>query len=251
MNRATLTDAQWNVILPFLMADSRVYVGAQAACRRFLDAVLWILRGGAQWRFLPEEFGAWNSVFKRFARWCRAGIWADLHEHVAADPDLQQVMLDSTIVRAHACAAGAAESTAEQEALGRSRGGFTTKVHALTDALGYPLRFILTPGQKADIGEAERLMAGIEADAAIGDKGYDADAFIQGLEDRGITPVIPPRSHRNHPRPCDWHVYKERHLIECFFNKIKHYRRVFSRFEKTAQNYLAFLHFSAFLIWTR
>jgi transposase len=251
MNRTTLTDLQWDVILSFLSAHGRVYVGAEATCRRFLNAVLWILRGGAQWRFLPQEFGAWNSVFKRFTRWCKAGVWADLHAYVAAEPDLQQVLLDSTIVRAHACAAGAPESTAAREALGRSRGGFTTKIHALTDALGYPVRLILTPGQDSDITQAENLLEGIQAEAAIADKAYDADSLIQTLEARGTTPVIPPRSNRTTPRCCDWYVYKERHLIECFFGKIKHYRRVFSRFEKKALNYLAFLQFSAFLVWTR
>jgi transposase len=143
MNRAVLTDEQWSLILPFLMAHSRVYVGAQAACRRFLEAVLWILRSGAQWRFLPRDLGAWNTIFKRFARWCQRGVWADLQAHVAAAPDLQEVLIDSTIVRAHACAAGACGSAAEDEALGRSRGGFSTKIHALTDALGNPLKFIV------------------------------------------------------------------------------------------------------------
>jgi transposase len=251
MNRAVLTDEQWGLILPFLMAHSRVYVGAQAVCRRYLDAVLWILRSGAQWRFLPRDLGAWNSIFKRFARWCQRGVWADLQAHVAAEPDLQEVLIDSTIVRAHACAAGARGSTAEDEALGRSRGGFTTKIHALTDALGNPLKFILTGGQASDIGQADQLLEGIDADAVLGDKGYDADRFVQTLAARGVIAVIPPRANRNDPRPCDWHVYKERHLIECFFGKIKHYRRVFSRFEKTACHFMGFLHYVATLVWTR
>ncbi len=251
MNRARLTDEQWDVIFPFLMAHSRVYVGASAACRRFLNAVLWILRSGAQWRFLPRDLGRWNSVFKRFARWCKCGVWADLHAHVASDPDLQHVFMDSTIVRAHACAAGACDSTADAEALGRSRGGFTTKVHALTDALGNPLKLILTAGQASDIGQAEALLAEIDTAAVIADKGYDSDALVSHLTARHTAAVIPSRSNRSNPRPCDWHLYKERHLIECFFGKIKHYRRVFSRFEKTAQNFMGFLQFVAALIWTR
>lgn len=241
MTRAALTDEQWGVILPFLIAHSRVYVGAREACRRFLDAVLWILRSGAQWRFLPTEFGAWNSVFKRFSRWCRLGVWADLHEYVADAPDLQHVLMDSTIVRAHACAAGACDSSADDEALGRSRGGFTTKVHALTDALGNPVKFLLTGGQVSDISQAEALLVNVTAEAVIGDKGYDSDALVNHLETRQTAVVIPPRANRTNPRACDWHLYKERHLIECFFGKIKHYRRVFSRFEKTARNFMGFL----------
>jgi hypothetical protein len=87
-------------------------------------------------------FGNWNSVFKRFSRWCRHDVWKSLHAGCSQYPDVQQVLLDSTITRAHACAAGAPGSSSEAEALGRSKGGFSTKIHAITDALGNPLGFI-------------------------------------------------------------------------------------------------------------
>jgi transposase len=163
------------------------------------------------------------------------------------------VLIDSTITRAHACAAGAAGSSSEAEALGRSKGGFTTKIHALTDALGNPLDFIVTAGQASDIGQAESLLALTPegAEALVADKGYDSDAFVQAIQEKGLEVVIPPKSNRNHSRPCDWVIYKERHLIECFFSKIKHYRRVFSRYEKTAKNYMGFLRFVSALIRTR
>jgi transposase len=251
MDRTVLTDEQWATIWAFLAAHPRVYVGRPEACRRFLNAVLWVLRSGAQWRFLPAQFGRWNSVFKRFARWSERGVWADLHRHVIVDPDWQEVFLDSTIVRAHACAAGQPESTAEAEALGRSRGGFSTKVHAITDALGNPLDFVLTAGQAADITQAEALLPDAPIEAVVADKGYDADAFVAQVTGRGAKAVIPPRKNRKQPREYDRHIYKERHLIECFFGKIKHYRRIFSRFEKTARNYLSFLRFVAALVWLR
>lgn len=106
MNRTVLTEEQWQTIWTFLASHPRVYVGPPDACWRFLNAVLWVLRSGAQWRLLPVELGLWNSVFKRFSRWGAHGVWMDLHRHVAHDPDLQEVFLDSTIVRAHAGAAG-------------------------------------------------------------------------------------------------------------------------------------------------
>ena len=168
-------------------------------------------------------------------------------------PDVQNILIDSTVIRAHPCAAGAAESSAEAEALGRSRGGFGTKIHAITDALGNPLDFVLTGGQASDIGQAETLLgltpAG--AEAFIGDKGYDSDALVQAIQTRGMEAVIPPRSNRTEPRTVDWFVYKKRHLIECFFNKIKHYRRIFSRYEKTARNYMGMLRLVSTLIWLR
>lgn len=143
------------------------------------------------------------------------------------------------------------KNSAQEHALGRSRGGFSTKVHALTDALGGPLRFILTGGQESDIGQAEHLLAGLQAGALLADKGYDADALLNTLKETHIEAVIPPKANRTVQRPYDKHLYKERHLIECFFGKMKHYRRIFSRYEKLAMNYLSMLSFVGTLIWLR
>ncbi|SFI74731.1 IS5 family transposase [Nitrosomonas sp. Nm34] len=143
--------------------------------------------------------------------------------------------------------------SAKTEALGRSKGGFTNKIHAITDAPGNPLDFILTGGQASDIGQAEILLALTTEGAAalVGDKGYDSDAFIQTLTEKAIEPVIAPRSNRINPRDCDWFTYKERDLMECFFNKIKHYKRISPRYEKLARNYMGFIRFVSALIWLR
>ncbi len=108
MTTVRLTDEQWTKIRAFLRNDAPAYVGTdEQACRRFVEAVLWIDRSGAQWRLLPAEYGNWNSVYKRFARWCDQGVWERMLVHFADDPDMQHGILDSTIVRAHPCAAGA------------------------------------------------------------------------------------------------------------------------------------------------
>ena len=133
----------------------------------------------------------------------------------------------------------------------RSRGGFSTKIHLSVDGLGNSLRFKLTAGQRHDITQAEALVTGYDTDYVIADKSYDADAFRQLLSDQGTIPVIPPRANRKHLYDYDTHLYKERHLVECFINKIKQFRRVFSRFEKLASRYLGFLNLSAALIWLR
>jgi transposase len=139
----------------------------------------------------------------------------------------------------------------EEQALGRSRGGFSTKIHIAVDGLGNPLRLILTAGQCHDCPQAESLMEGYSIHVLIADKGYDSAALIEALNALGIQAVIPPRSNRREQREYDKHLYKERHLVECFINKIKHYRRVFSRFEKLSKNYLGFLSFVSALIWLR
>lgn len=98
---------QWLRIIQFLRTCSGVYVGKEENCRRFLTGILWIARTGAQWRALPEEYGPWNTVYKRFLRWCERGVWKRMQEAFANDPDLEHLLLDSTMIRAHPCAAGA------------------------------------------------------------------------------------------------------------------------------------------------
>lgn len=139
----------------------------------------------------------------------------------------------------------------ESQALGRSRGGFSTKVHIAVDALGNPLRLILTAGQLHDSPLAAALIEGFEPQVLIADKGYDSGALIEAVTARGIEAVIPPKKNRTQMRDYDRHLYRERHLIECFIGKIKQYRRVFSRFEKLSKNYLGFLSFVSALIWLR
>jgi transposase len=110
--KVKLTDDQWQKILPVLKSCAPgIRLGAGRDARRFLDAVLWILRSGAQWRLLPKEYGNWNSVYKRFARWSESGIFEKLFQHFSADRDLEHLLIDSTIVRAHACASGAQKNT--------------------------------------------------------------------------------------------------------------------------------------------
>ena len=102
-----LTDDQWTKIRYFLRQDPNAYVGNEANCRCFVEAVKWIGRSGAQWRLLRAEFGNWNSVFKRFRRWCENGVWERILAHFVDDPDMGHGMIDSTVVRGYPCAAGA------------------------------------------------------------------------------------------------------------------------------------------------
>lgn len=119
------------------------------------------------------------------------------------------------------------------------------------DALGNPLRILLTGGQRHDVTQAEALLSGCVGDHVIADRGYDTNDVLAFVIDHEAVPVIPSRKRRVEQRAYDAHLYKERHLVECFINKIKHYRRVFSRYDKLASRYLAFVKFAATLIWLR
>ena len=111
------------------------------------------------------------------------------------------------------------------------------------------MRLILSAGQIADIDFATDLIAGIRTDAVIADKGYDADAFVQRIQASGAKAVIPPRANRKELRFYDPHLYKDRNLIERFFARIKHFRRIATRYEKLARSYMAFLHLVCTFVW--
>jgi len=114
---------RWPCILGFLRTCPGIYVGKEESCHRFFAAILWMARTGAQWRALPERYGKWNSVYTRFLHWCEKGVWQRLHDAFVDDPDLEHLLLDSTIVRAHPCAAGAPHKKGAKERRGWAGAG--------------------------------------------------------------------------------------------------------------------------------
>jgi transposase len=135
--------------------------------------------------------------------------------------------------------------------LGRSRGGFSTKIHIAVDGLGNPVEFVLTAGQAADVTQAEPLIQSNKADAYILDKAYDSDAVVAAAKRRGGEAVIPSKKNRKVPRDYDKHLSKEWKKVEWFINLIKQYRRVATRYEKTARNFLGFVHVASIMVLLR
>jgi transposase len=149
------------------------------------------------------------------------------------------------------------EKNGSRQAIGRSRGGLTTKIHVIVDALGNPVTVSLTPGQASDLSQAAPLLDEVEPEAFLADKAYDADALIEALEERGITPVIPPKANRLIQRETDFALYCERNLVlycernlvERFFCKLKGFRAIATRYDKLASTFLAAVQLVCVIFW--
>lgn len=133
--------------------------------------------------------------------------------------------------------------------MGKSRGGLSTKIHARVDALGNPIRLLLTPRQASEYGQAEALLEGFAFEAVLADKVYDSDAFVEVLQRRSAEAIIPSKKNRLNPRSLDRHLYKDRNLVERFFQKLKQFRRIATRYERLARNYQSMLSLVSAIIW--
>lgn len=220
--------------------------GPKGDARRFLEAVVWILRSGAPWRDLAEKLGPWQRVYRRYRRWSLAGRWEQLRRTLGVPTRPTRLLIDSTIVKAHGHAAGASRRSGTQ-ALGRSRGGFTTKLHAVVSEVGVLVSYVLTGGEVADITVARGLIRRRRL-PVVGDRAYDSDAFIAHIESLGGRAVIPSRSNRRQPRALDKVAYRQRNVIERWFGRLKVFRRIATRYEKTALSYLGAVAAAAWLV---
>lgn len=289
MSRDVISDEVWAVIGPMFppaAATGRPPVDRHAV----VEATAWRYRTGAPWRDLPEHLGNWNTMYKNFARWSKAGMWAELLERVqslaAATDDLEWVAsIDSTIVRVHQHGASLPRTTRARSnykkfgaeppdhAIGRSRGGLTTKNHLVCDGKGRALAFILTPGQTADTSMLTATLEQIRVpgthgrprtrpDRVIADKGYPSRANRAWLREHGIAATIPERAdqiahRRKRPgRPIDLgdeqrERYRGRNVVERCFNRLKQWRGIAMRSDKTARNYHSALCLAAALHWVQ
>src|SRR5437879_2210320 len=187
MDRLVLGDAGWERMAPLIIGrpDQKGSTGRDN--RMFVEGVLWIVRTGAPSRDLPEAFGDWNSVFRRFSRWSIKGVWWRIFEAMSDDPDFEYLIVDSTIVRA-------------------------TKIHMAVRGLGCPVRFTLTAGQKGDAPQAAALIEGLPAEVVMADTAYDADHLRQAIAAKGALAVIPNNPSRALKYPLDKHQIGRAHV---------------------------------------
>ena len=213
-----------------------------------LNGMLWIAGSGAQWRELPEAYGPWQSVYARFAKWRDDGTLETMFRALSEDADMENLSIDSTCIKVHESAIGGEKT--EDKAVGRTRGGLNTKLHAIVDGLGNPVEFLLSAGNDNDCVHAVELLENVElcGSNVLADRAYGAQSIREYISEHGANYVIPPQSNVSNPWPADWYLYKERHLVECFFQKIKWFRRIATRYDKLDASFLAFVYLAAIAI---
>ncbi|WP_408997817.1 IS5 family transposase, partial [Tistrella mobilis] len=240
-----LSDEQWAQLEPHLPKNQP---GARRVDdRRVISGIIHVLRTGCRWCDCPAEYGPSTTIYNRFHRWSGRRFWTGLVEALAASGAVTKSMaIDSTYVKAHRSAHGGkgGEISGDRQIAG----GQTTKVHLLTGTLGRPHTLVLTPGNASDMTGADLLLSRMpKTRYLIADKGYDADRLRASLRDRGTVPVIPGRTNRKRKVAYDRKRYRNRHLVENAFCRLKDFRRVATRYDKLAANFLSAVALAAII----
>ncbi|MFE0928958.1 IS5 family transposase [Streptomyces mutabilis] len=284
VRRHELTDQEWELLAPLI---PRAVTGRpRVSDRQVINGMIYKIRTGISWRDLPVRYGPWQTVHTRFRRYAIDGVFTRALQQIQARADAAGdidwlVQIDSTIVRAHQHAAAtgrkggsSGRTNRNDHALGRSRGGLTTKVHLACDGKGRPLALLVTPGQRHDSVCARILLERIRVprsgfgrprcrpDQVIADKAYSSRGFRAYLRRRGIAHTIPEkadqRRHRlrrgsrgGRPPGFDRETYRRRNLVERCFNRLKGFRGIATRYDKTATSYEAAVSLASLLLWAR
>ncbi|MEH0875758.1 IS5 family transposase [Pectobacterium cacticida] len=272
MARYDFPDEAWTLISPMLPPERGSSKGGRPyfAHRRVMNGIFWVPCSGAPWRDLPERYGHWKTIYNRFNRWSKTGVMNSifnkllqiLDEKALIDWDV--IALDGSNVRALKAAAGAQKKhpdELEDHGLGRSRGGFGTKIHLATDGTGLPLSFCLSGGQAHESQYAETLLNRVgvirqsgylksRPKAVLADKGYSSNSLRIRLK-KGIKVVIPFKSNEKASQDRRRCLSKKRNVVERCFAILKENRRIATRSEKTARNYLSMLKLGAIRLFLK
>ena len=245
MPRTMLTDQHWSKLITILR-NFRIYL--KPKLRSFVEAILYRIRTGCPWRDLPSEFGKSNSIFKKYSRWSKKSKFMEILKLIAVDADCEWVFIDGSHVRAHQHATGISD-----QAISKSVGGNSSKIHLAVDANGNPVEFIITDGTTHDVKVAPELLSLLDlehTDTVCADKGYDSDVLREQIIATATKANIPKKSNtKSNNDHMDWYLYKIRHLVENAFARLKQFRGVATRYDKLKRNYESAVALACIFVW--
>ena len=241
-----LTEGQYERIAPLFPKQRG---NASLSNLQVLNAILHVAEHGCKWRGLPARFGNWHTICTRMNRWSKKGVLDRVFEQLQRDQivriGVEALGLDSTGVKVHPDGTGARKNG--PQSIGKSRGGWNTKIHVVAADARTAVAFTLSPGNAHDAPEGRRLLNQLEKPAnnpaMIMDRACEDNATRQLVLELGFVPVVPPKSNRLDPWECDKELYRRRNEVERLFRRLKGFRRIFSRFEKLDIIFLGFIVF--------
>lgn len=247
--RYCLTKAQREIIEPLLPAPKSTGRPALNSLKVF-NAILWILSSGAAWRDLPAQFGNWNSIYHKFRLWCADDVFEKILQALVANTEKYLlVQIDSTFCKVHQHAAGALKKHGNQ-AIGVSRGGKTTKIHALVTENFQLIGLLLTGGQVHDSECATELLSKVNlgGKTVLGDKAFCSAHIRELIQEQGGIVCIPDKTNSRTLHEFDRELYKARNIVERFFLRIKTRRHIATRYDKLTVCFLNFVLLSAIML---
>ena len=248
-----LNDKEWKrveKILPATKKTGRPQIDSRVA----FNGILWILKSGAPWRFLPAKYGKWNSVYKKFRQWTRAGVFTTLTKNDSESEDF--LAMDSTFCKVHRHGLGACKNAPGHETnqeIGSSRGGKTTKIHVLLDEKFRVVNFLLSAGNVNDNLLALPLLKGftLKGKTILADKAYSTAKIRDYLEKQEALVCIPDKVNAKIKHDFDRELYKKRNVVERFFCRLKDYLRITIRLDKLSSSFNSFVSLAIFLLSLR
>ncbi|MEZ5743189.1 MAG: IS5 family transposase [Sphingomonadaceae bacterium] len=239
-----LSKAQMRRIEPFFPLSHGI---PRVDDRRIVSGIVYVIKHGLMWRDAPKGYGPHKTIYNRFIRWSRLGVFNRIFAELAGkagEPDA--IMIDATHLKAHRTAASLPKRGAVPRRIGRTKGGLNSKLHAVCDGEGRPIILLLTEGQMSDHKGAALLFSSLpKAKVLLGDKGYDSDWFRAALASQGIAACIPPKANRKVQYHYDRQLYRQRHKIENVFGRIKDWRRVATRYDRCAHTFMSAISIAA------
>jgi transposase len=240
-----LTDQHWSK-LETIFRNFRIYL--KQNLRNFIEAILYRIRTGCPWRDLPSAFGKPNSIFKKFSRWSKNNKLLKIFKLISSNADLEWVFIHASHVRAHQHATGI-----KNQAISKSIGGNSSKIHLAVDSHGNPIQFLIEDGTTHNVRVAPRLVDSIDlkkTEVLCADKGYDAESLREQIENTRTKANIPKKSNTlSNNDHVDWYLYKIRHLVENAFCRLKQFRGIATRYDKLKQSYENSVVLACIFIW--